>query len=72
MVPWLATLAALPEDLGLIPGIYTVVHNYLSLLGNLLLSSGLHRRPTYMWCIDIYVGKTPMHIYIYLNNMRKV
>lgn len=29
MVQWLGTLPVPPEDLGLILGIYTVVHNYL-------------------------------------------
>lgn len=50
MVQCLGTLAAaLPGDLGLIPGIYTVVHNDLLTSGDLPLSSGLHRHQ------DIYV-----------------
>lgn len=58
----LRALAALPEDLGLIPGTHRVAHNYLYLQSQVIQQPILASESTaHTWCIDIYAGKTIHH-----------
>ena len=47
-------LAALPEDLDLIPSMHTVAHNHRVVPGDLVLSSGLQGYQENMWYTDIH------------------
>lgn len=57
------TLAALPDDLDLIPSIYMAACKNLvtSVLGDLAFSSGLYRHQVCTWYTGVLAGNTHTH-----------
>jgi len=56
----LRALAAVPEDLSLIPTVYMVAYKHLYLWFRQICI--LHWHQAHMWYIDIHAGKAPIHI----------
>lgn len=60
---WLRALITLLEDSGSIPGAYTVAHNYLYLLPQVIQSPHLASASTaHKWCTNIHTFRILIHI----------